>query len=113
MLNRKESKASNGAEHHGRGGQTPSPIKGRPRRRFIISAKAAGRNDASAHQPHNGAAKPGTPVGKTLPGGKAPVPGSPPSPVDLAETIKTLLHLAHENGHVTYDAINDVLPDAL
>ncbi len=113
MLNRKESKAANGAEHHGRGGQTPSPVKGRPRRRFIISAKAAGRNDASAHPPHNGAAKPAGPAAKSLPGGKAPVPGAPPSPIDLAETIKTLLHLAHENGHVTYDDINDVLPDGL
>jgi RNA polymerase primary sigma factor len=37
----------------------------------------------------------------------------PGQAVDLAETIKTLLHLAHENGHVTYDDINDVLPDGL
>jgi RNA polymerase primary sigma factor len=35
------------------------------------------------------------------------------SPLDLAETIKTLMHLAHENGHVTYDDINDVLPENL
>ncbi len=33
--------------------------------------------------------------------------------MDLAEVIKTLLHLAHENGHVTYDDINDVLPDGM
>jgi RNA polymerase primary sigma factor len=33
--------------------------------------------------------------------------------VDLTETIKTLLHLAQEHGHVTYDDINDVLPDGL
>ncbi len=31
----------------------------------------------------------------------------------MAETIKTLLHLAHENGHITYDDINDVLPEGL
>src|SRR5260221_4227718 len=113
MLNRKESKASNGADHHGRGAQTPPPIKGRLRRRFIISAKAAGRHDASAQPPNNGAAKAGAPVGKTLPGAKGSLPGVPPSPIDLAETIKTLLHLAHENGHVTYDDINDVLPAGL
>jgi RNA polymerase primary sigma factor len=35
------------------------------------------------------------------------------SAIDLTETIKTLLHLAHENGHVTYDDINDVLPEGL
>jgi RNA polymerase primary sigma factor len=49
-----------------------------------------------------------------LPGAKAVhPPGTPASPVDLAETIKTLLHLAHENGHITYDDINDILPDGL
>jgi hypothetical protein len=33
--------------------------------------------------------------------------------VDLTETIKTLLHLAQEHGYITYDDINDVLPDNL
>ncbi|MGH7979170.1 MAG: RNA polymerase sigma factor region1.1 domain-containing protein, partial [Limisphaerales bacterium] len=33
--------------------------------------------------------------------------------VELNETIKTLLHLAQEHGYVTYDDINDVLPDNL
>ena len=52
------------------------------------------------------------------PGAKGAQPGAPGASglaqaVDLAETIKTLLHLAHENGHVTYDDINDVLPDGL
>ena len=41
------------------------------------------------------------------------VAGAPGQAVDLTETIKTLLHLAHEHGHVTYDDINDVLPDGL
>ena len=31
----------------------------------------------------------------------------------MTETIKTLLHLAQEHGHVTYDDINDVLPDGM
>ncbi|HEX7469216.1 MAG TPA: RNA polymerase sigma factor RpoD [Verrucomicrobiae bacterium] len=35
------------------------------------------------------------------------------APVDLQETIKTLLHLAQEHGYVTYDDINDVLPENL
>ena len=35
------------------------------------------------------------------------------STVDLTETVKTLLHLAQEHGYVTYDDINDVLPDGL
>jgi RNA polymerase primary sigma factor len=33
--------------------------------------------------------------------------------VDLTETIKTLLHLSQEHGYVTYDDINDILPDNL
>jgi len=35
------------------------------------------------------------------------------SGIDLTETVKTLLHLAQENGYVTYDDINDILPDGL
>ena len=35
------------------------------------------------------------------------------SGLDLTETIKTLLHLAQEHGYVTYDDINDVLPENL
>ncbi len=33
--------------------------------------------------------------------------------MDLTETIKTLLHLSQEHGYVTYDDINDILPDNL
>ena len=33
--------------------------------------------------------------------------------IDLTETVKTLLHLAQEHGYVTYDDINDILPDGL
>ena len=113
MLNRKESKLTNGADNPGHDRQAPVSAKGRPRRRFIISAKAAGRVDTSAHPPHNGAAKTPSALAKTPTDAKPAAPGSAPSAVDLAETIKTLLHLAHENGHVTYDDINDVLPDGL
>jgi RNA polymerase primary sigma factor len=96
------------------------------RRRFIISSKAAaaarpdnklpaeGRNgNSKAHHP---AAKPAhLPPAQGAPGAHPPgVEGAPSAgPVDLAETIKTLLHLAHENGHVTYDDINDVLPEGM
>jgi RNA polymerase primary sigma factor len=47
--------------------------------------------------------------------GSAPAtaPGVPPSALDLTETIKTLLHLSQEHGYVTYDDINDILPDNL
>jgi len=33
--------------------------------------------------------------------------------VDLTETVRTLLHLAQEHGYITYDDVNDVLPDNL
>jgi RNA polymerase primary sigma factor len=33
--------------------------------------------------------------------------------MDLTETIKTLLHLSQEHGYITYDDINDILPDNL
>ncbi len=35
------------------------------------------------------------------------------SQADLTETIKSLIHLAHENGYLTYDDINESLPDGL
>ena len=41
------------------------------------------------------------------------VPSSTQSTVDLTETVKTLLHLSQEHGYVTYDDINDVLPENL
>src|SRR6185369_10196297 len=45
------------------------------------------------------------------PGLAAPAPAA--STVDLTETIKTLVHLGQEHGYVTYDDINDILPDNL
>ena len=41
----------------------------------------------------------------------ATAPASTQSTVDLTETVKTLLHLAQEHGYITYDDVNDVLPD--
>src|SRR6516225_6825336 len=116
MLNRKPSKLVNGTDTHGRNGQrNPSGQERRPRRRFIISSKAAGRADSRAQQVRHGLSKPpAVPPTKTGANpGQSPAPGGAAAPADLAETIKTLLHLAHENGHITYDDINDILPDGL
>ncbi len=103
MLKRKESKAKGAKprEHL----RSNLEKEHRPRRRFIISSKAANRASAGSDgrngtSQHTASAAPAQAAG-------------PASAVDLAETIKTLLHLAHENGHVTYDDINDVLPDGL
>jgi RNA polymerase primary sigma factor len=125
MLNRKE-KLTHRAGNHQNGHARKEAVKAKPiRRRFIISPKAAAQMQASAHQqqeaPHRGrpgkadlhanAAKAGPGQAKT--GGQPTSPAVPGQPIDLTETIKTLLHLAHENGHVTYDDINDILPDGL
>ncbi|HYG34278.1 MAG TPA: RNA polymerase sigma factor RpoD [Clostridia bacterium] len=115
MLNRKESKSSNRAENQGHGGQRTETAKGRPRRRFIISSKAAGRVAPPAQEKSNSTKTPAQadPKASSVNSLQAQALMTSPSPVDLAETIKTLLHLAHENGHITYDDINDVLPEGL
>src|SRR6266568_9294566 len=116
MLNRKANKLANGAENHGRRDERSVASKSRNRRRFIISPKAQIRPEAKPDEPRNGQAK-----SQTAAQAKAayasrhdtPAPGAPGQAVDLTETIKTLMHLAHEHGHITYDDINDILPDGL
>ena len=116
MLNRKESKLTGNSGKQSQTGQRAAGGKAtHPRRRFIISAKAAGRPDTHAQESPNASSKaqPHPPHPKNGGGAQAQPATSPASPVDLAETIKTLLHLAHENGHITYDDINDVLPEGM
>jgi RNA polymerase primary sigma factor len=117
MLHRKESNSGNGAERHSRREVRPSPAKSHPqRRRFVISPKAQAHNELHSKAPAKPEAK-----GAAGSAAKTPPPGSQFAPpvvrtgqaADLTETIKTLLHLAHEHGHVTYDDINDILPDGL
>jgi len=104
MLNRKNM-ASHGRQ--GDGGRESAGAKKATRRRFIISNKAR-REEAKTPE---SAGKPEAPAGQN--GHVAPTtPMGQPS-VELNETIKTLLHLAQEHGYVTYDDINDVLPDNL
>jgi RNA polymerase primary sigma factor len=101
------------------GGKSVKPKTAPVRRRFIISSKA--KKDLSKPPEANGKAKHTAgsiaDAEKRLQNGHAngngvtPVPGQPS--VDLTETIKTLLHLAQEHGYVTYDDINDVLPENL
>ena len=51
--------------------------------------------------------------------GAQPVPGASPlipapaQVVDLAETVKSLTLLARDQGHLTYDDINDLLPEGV
>src|SRR6516162_6617655 len=83
------------------------------RRRFVISSKAVKPEAAkavSASEP-----VPAKPVATKEAAGAQPqiAPGTLSTSVDLTETIKTLLHLSQEHGYVTYDDINDILPDNL
>ncbi len=128
MLNRKGNKAS--AAKGPRRNQEPA-AKPRPvRHRFIISSKSAMQSRAQTEvpRPANGHAKNANGHGKPVPspkaaGAKNPAQKTPAteqnpsftlaSAVDLTETIKQLLHLQQENGYVTYDDINDILPDNL
>ena len=84
------------------------------RRRFVISRKAA--------KPVKTKTAPvAAPSAPKVAAPKAPANGQPPAPatgsaltsVDLTETVKTLLHLSQEHGYITYDDINDILPDNL
>ena len=45
--------------------------------------------------------------------GGSPVSGALAQGAGLAETTKSLMRLAREQGHVTYDDINDVLPEGV
>ena len=114
MLKRKAT-AAKSAPHTKRSSSPKAPkLKAPPvRRRFVISSKAVKLDAAKA--------VPATPPAAKTPAVKLPANGQTPPPapaglttsVDLTETIKTLLHLSQEHGYVTYDDINDILPDNL
>jgi RNA polymerase primary sigma factor len=108
MLKRKVTASKPAARSKRSSAPKTSKVKAPPvRRRFVISSKAA--------KPE--AVKPAPPVAapaKTAPAnGTAPVESATITSVDLTETIKTLLHLSQEHGYITYDDINDILPDNL
>src|SRR5262245_54972684 len=109
MVNRKGTKDSNGTDTNSSVGQTGV----RPqRRRFIISNKAHGTRGRS--EAEHAAKTSASDLTKTNGADSTTTPGIPNGQAhDLTETIKTLVHLAHENGHVTHDDINDVLPEGL
>ena len=80
------------------------------RRRFVISSKAL-KLDAAKAEPAAAKTAVAKPVASNPP--PPPAPSGLTNSVDLAETIKTLLHLSQEHGYITYDDINDILPDNL
>ena len=90
-----------------------------PRRRFIISSKSTAQPArapapaATVPDKQKKTVAPGKPAIKPLVKPEQNVAMTTQSSVDLTEVVKTLLHLSQENGYVTYDDINDVLPDNL
>ena len=119
MLKRKSTAASKSAPSRKGHRAAKTAVKAAPdRRRFVISSSAkrpapkiSEGNGHSRHTVTSIAA-----AAQKLPAaGQASTPLAAPmtSTVDLTETIKTLLHLAQEHGYITYDDINDILPDNL
>ena len=88
------------------------------RRRFVISSKAvkpapvAAPTVAAKVAPTKASAKSAAKTPTNTPP-TATATGSALTTVDLTETVKTLLHLSQEHGYITYDDINDILPDNL
>jgi RNA polymerase primary sigma factor len=120
MLKRKAAtpggSATRNRQRSGAKGAGAKPVPAR--RRFIISSKA--RKDLSKPAETNGKSKHTASsiaeAEKRSRNGNATADVTQPtvqSTADLTETIKTLLHLAQEHGYITYDDINDVLPDNL
>jgi RNA polymerase primary sigma factor len=113
MLNKKATKSSLGETRKSRPSREPAAAEKvrPPRRRFIISSRSLNHTQPAA-------APTGVVQDKQK---KTATPAKPEqnvsmttqSAVDLTEVVKTLLHLSQENGYVTYDDINDVLPDNL
>ena len=113
MLHRKENKPGTGAESGSCPVNRAAPQdERRHRRRFVISSKVPGLRPGSMDGPAS--ASPGKGAGATHgKGGRAQGGEGAGGASDLNERIKTLLHLAREHGHLTYDDINDVLPDGI
>jgi RNA polymerase primary sigma factor len=125
MLKRKASAAAKTSQSRPSGSAKKTDSKATPaRRRFVISSKAKHLADKPAET--SAKAKPAKSAKPTTADAgaaahKVPNNGQPNSPatpsisssVDLTETIKTLVHLGQEHGYVTYDDINDILPDNL
>ncbi|MGA4579533.1 RNA polymerase sigma factor RpoD [Limisphaera sp. VF-2] len=104
------------------------------RRRFVLGSLKRRERTETSTAPASRAPRPAGDSGVTPPSGSGtPAPASGTAPAtgaaagsnppagevvrrqaaDLNEAIKILVHLAHENGHITYDDINDILPDGL
>jgi RNA polymerase primary sigma factor len=122
MLKRKVTPSKKTAQSSRRSAKSVKPAKpakasaaAPARRRFVISSKALNLDTTKPKSPVAAAPASKVAVSKTAPANGTPAPGGTPllTSVDLSETVKTLLHLAQEHGYITYDDINDILPENL
>ena len=119
MLKRKTPASAKASRSRPAPGAKKAAVKPAPqRRRFVVSTKAkrdAARPSGAAPKVKHTAASIGAAAHKGPANGQpsAPASAATGSTADLTETIKTLVHLGQEHGYVTYDDINDVLPDNL
>ncbi len=117
MLRRRKSSPASASHKSHRNAGRKAGAKVAPRRRFVIASSS--RRNAATVPEANGkpksAVNPVAEADKRLQNGHANgTPQTPAQPsIDLTETIKTLLHLSQEHGYITYDDINDILPDNL
>jgi RNA polymerase primary sigma factor len=118
MLKRKRTARGTGVRKHRSGSRRSAGVKLAPtRRRFVISRARRNASQPQKTRPHAAGAVISTEKSpaKTPQNGHVNAAASAPlqSSVDLTETVRTLLHLAQEHGYITYDDVNDVLPDNL
>ncbi|MGD0745755.1 MAG: RNA polymerase sigma factor RpoD [Verrucomicrobiota bacterium] len=118
MSHRKNTPSAGAAHKRKRANGRSAGAKTAPaRRRFVVSIarRAVSKAAETNGQAKSRAVNPLAPGAQKLPPGRQTTPASASlqSSVDLTETVKTLLHLAQEHGYITYDDINDVLPDNL
>jgi RNA polymerase primary sigma factor len=108
---------SNRPKHHDGGREgTASGKRQRPRHPFIFGAKAEDRQELQPKKARNNGVKAGSAAqGQVLHTGTdgTPAAGARPETLDLTETIKALVQVAREQSHLTYDDINELLPDGV
>jgi len=108
---------SNRPKHHDGGRKLTASGKRQQRRHpFIFGAKAEDRQESQPKKARNNGVEAGNAVqDQVLHTDKAATDtaGARPETVDLTETIKALLQVAREQSHLTYDDINELLPDGV
>ena len=98
------------------GHPTASDKRRQPRTPFLFGAKASGDGEAQSKKAKKirldlKGAGPDKVVEKTHDG--SPISGGQAGTTDITEIIKTVIQIAREQGHLTYDDINEVLPDGV